>query len=115
MEDILYDTSEFSLSLRTDHLVSRQENLADFEDVAGSDANIAQLTRNGNMSSRQYDASVYSLKYKDTGCNRRGALPVPLAANDTCLPGWYCEYNSKARRGTDITELITMRDYRPSL
>lgn len=93
MDGILHENSEFSPSLET-HLVSRQDNLADFEDAAGGDANIAQLTQNGNMSSRQYGASVYSLEYEDTGCRRRGALPVPLAANDTCLPGWYCKYKA---------------------
>ena len=52
---------------------------------------LAQLSQFNNMSSRQYDAYVYQLTYKQTGCYQRGALPIPLAANNTCLPGWYCK------------------------
>lgn len=94
MDDIPHESSEFSPSLETTHhhLVSRQDNVADFEDAASSGSSLTQILRKGNMSSREYDASVYSLGYKDTGCYRKGALPVPLAANDTCLPGWFCEY-----------------------
>lgn len=88
--DTSWDTSEFSPSFETQHLVERQD-LADFENVAGSGEDLTQFVNNGNMSSRQYDAYVYSLEYQDTGCSRKGALPVPLAANDTCLPGWNCE------------------------
>lgn len=44
-----------------------------------------------NMSSLEYDGYVYSLGYNETGCRQPGALPVPLAKNDTCLPGWHCE------------------------
>lgn len=94
-----YDTTGFGLSLETaPYLVERQDasDLADLNNVAGTGtgnnaADLAQLQQSGNMSSRQYDAYVYSLNRSDTGCNRRGALPVPLANNDTCLPGWNCE------------------------
>lgn len=54
----------------------------------------AQLSQFNNMSSRQYDAYVFQLTYKQTGCYQRGALPIPLAANNTCLPGWYCKAES---------------------
>lgn len=86
-----YDISEFSPSLESAHLVGRQD-ASDLENAASGSTNLAQLSQNGNMSSREYGAYVYSLNKSDTGCNRQGALPVPLAANDTCLPGWYCEY-----------------------
>lgn len=94
--DHFYDTSGFELSLQTTHLVERQDvaSLANPNNVVGNSgnaANLAQLQQNGNMSSRQYGAYVYSLNSSDTGCLRSGALPVPLATNDTCLSGWNCE------------------------
>lgn len=93
-----YETSGFELSLETTHLVERQDasSSADFNDAAGGNnaADLAEFQQSGNMSSRQYDAYVYSLNSSDTGCHRRGALPVPLAANDTCLLGWNCECRS---------------------
>lgn len=108
--DDFYDMSAFAPSLQTHHLRIRQgqdledlegtdladpnqanENLAELEGAAGSNADANEILQNGNMSSRQYNAYVFSLGPERTGCFRRGALPVPLAANDTCLPGWNCE------------------------
>lgn len=106
--DGMHDIAEFETSLEGAHLLSRQtiNNLGDVQDAAGvsnadrqdvqdtagvSNADLTRLSRNGNMSSRAYDKYVYSLGKQRTGCERQGALPVPLAANDTCLPGWNCE------------------------
>lgn len=50
----------------------------------------SELATLNNFSTRQYDKYVYSLSWQRTGCYRKGGLPVPLATNDTCLPGWYC-------------------------
>lgn len=93
--DDLYEFSGFSPSLETHHLVEREDTdvLASLENAVDNDATLSEFARNANMSSRRYDAYVYSLGFKQTGCYRKGALPVPLAANDTCLPGWYCECN----------------------
>nr|OQO28977.1 hypothetical protein B0A51_03786 [Rachicladosporium sp. CCFEE 5018] len=44
----------------------------------------------GNMQSLDFDLYSYSLNYTVTGCYRQGALPVALAMNDTCLPGFHC-------------------------
>ena len=49
------------------------------------------LGKFNNMSSLQFDEYAYSLNYTQTGCYRKGALPVALAKNDTCLLGWYCK------------------------
>ena len=54
-------------------------------------AALNELSQFTNFSSRQYDAYVFSLNYRTTGCYQRGVLPAPLAANNTCLPGWYCK------------------------
>lgn len=39
--------------------------------------------------------------YTPFGCRREGAIPVPLmkAGNDTCLPGFHCEYPGLITRG----------------
>ncbi|KAK5681328.1 hypothetical protein LTR17_027504 [Elasticomyces elasticus] len=42
-----------------------------------------------NMSTLAFDAAAYNLSNTQTGCYRQGALPVALAQNDTCLPGWH--------------------------
>ncbi|KAK4545666.1 hypothetical protein LTR36_002619 [Oleoguttula mirabilis] len=51
---------------------------------------MAQLAQFNNMSTKQFDEAAYSLNYTQTGCYRQGSLPVALASNDTCLPGWHC-------------------------
>ena len=58
---------------------------------ASTVAALAELSQFNNMSGRQYDQYVFSLDYKTTGCYQRGALPIPLNANGSCLPGWHCE------------------------
>ena len=50
-----------------------------------------QLGQFNNMSGLEYDKYVMSLPTSETGCLQQGALPVPLAENDTCHAGWYCE------------------------
>lgn len=50
-----------------------------------------------NFSSVEWDATAYSLNYNQTYCYRPGSLPVALAMNDTCLPGFYCQ-NSNDRQ-----------------
>ena len=66
----------------------------------------ADLTQFNNFSTRQYDKYVFSLKSGRTGCYRRGALPVPLARNDTCLPGWYCKFKPSPKQvsGTHLIQ-----------
>ena len=66
-------------------LETRQQN------SGSTAAALAELSTFNNMSSRQYDKYVFSLDYKTTGCYQRGALPIPLNANGTCLPGWHCK------------------------
>jgi hypothetical protein len=55
---------------------------------------LAKLGQFQNFSSRQYDRYVFSLTWRTTGCYQRGVLPVPLARNNTCLPGFYCKSDS---------------------
>jgi hypothetical protein len=71
-------------------LIARQNSAQDVNQ--GADA-LAELGNFQNFSSRQYDRYVFSLTWRTTGCYQRGVLPVPLAPNNTCLPGFYCKYN----------------------
>ncbi|GAB7358916.1 hypothetical protein MBLNU230_g4136t1 [Neophaeotheca triangularis] len=43
-----------------------------------------------NFSSVEWDLAAHSLTYKQSYCYRPGSLPVALAWNDTCLPGFFC-------------------------
>ena len=63
---------------------------AAYASATAADANVADLSSFNNMSSIQFDEAAYSLNDTQTGCYRKGALPVALAENDTCLLGWYC-------------------------
>lgn len=58
-----------------------------------SEQALQELAQAQNFSSREYDRAVFSLTWKTTGCYQRGVLPVPLASNNTCLPGFYCKLN----------------------
>ncbi|KAK4981718.1 hypothetical protein LTR28_002977, partial [Elasticomyces elasticus] len=53
-----------------------------------SNANMSDLATFQNMSTLQWDEAVYSLPTSQTGCYRPGAIPMALAANDTCNLGF---------------------------
>lgn len=53
---------------------------------------VADLARYDNMNTKDFSHFAYSLNYTQTGCFSQGALPVALASEDICLPGWYCTY-----------------------
>ncbi|RMZ21655.1 hypothetical protein D0859_14333 [Hortaea werneckii] len=55
---------------------------------------IADLARYDNMNTKDFSHFAYSLNYTQTGCFSQGALPVALASEDICLPGWYCPNSS---------------------
>lgn len=51
---------------------------------------VVDLARYDNMNTKDFNRFAYSLNYTQTGCFSQGALPVALASEDICLPGWYC-------------------------
>ncbi|KAI6855134.1 hypothetical protein KC323_g8496 [Hortaea werneckii] len=55
---------------------------------------VADLARYDNMNTKDFSHFAYSLNYTQTGCFSQGALPVALASEDICLPGWYCPNSS---------------------
>ena len=57
----------------------------------GEVEDLSRLRTLNNYSGLAYDDYVSQLRYKETGCYQKGALPMPLAKGDECQPGWYCE------------------------
>ncbi|RMZ19812.1 hypothetical protein D0859_16193 [Hortaea werneckii] len=55
---------------------------------------MADLAQYDNMNTKNFNHFAYSLNYTQTGCFSQGALPVALASEDICLPGWYCPNSS---------------------
>lgn len=51
---------------------------------------LLELGLEDNMASTNFSLIAYNLTNRQTGCFRRGALPVALAWDDVCLPGFYC-------------------------
>jgi len=68
-----------------------QQSLA-VQDAGRLNANLLDSFENEDMQSMQFNAYAYSLNHTQTGCYRPGALPVALAMNDTCLPGFHCKF-----------------------
>lgn len=68
-----------------------QQSLA-VQDAGRLNADLLNTFEKQNMQSRTFNAYAYSLNYTQTGCYRPGSLPVALAMNDTCLPGFHCKY-----------------------
>lgn len=61
------------------------------EDASRTNPNLLNSFEGQNMQSMPFNAWAYSLNYTQTGCYRPGSLPVALAMNDTCLPGFHCK------------------------
>jgi len=70
-----------------------QQSLA-VQDAARVNADLLDRFENEDMQSMQFNAWSYSLNYTQTGCYRPGALPVALAMNNTCMPGFHCKFQT---------------------
>lgn len=67
-----------------------QQSLA-VQDATQANADLLERFENADMQSNDFNAWSYSLNYTQTGCYRQGSLPVALAMNDTCMPGFHCK------------------------
>jgi len=72
-------------------ILTPQQSLA-VQDAGRHNAHLLDSFEDENMQSMTFNAYAYSLNDTQTGCYRRGALPVALAMNDTCLPGFHCKF-----------------------
>lgn len=70
-----------------------QQSLA-VQDASRANADLLDRFKNADMQSMEFNAWSYSLNYTQTGCYRPGALPVALAMNDTCMPGFHCKFET---------------------
>ena len=70
-----------------------QQSLA-VQDAARVNADVLDRFENADMQSNDFNAWSYSLNYTQTGCYRQGSLPVALAMNDTCMPGFHCKFET---------------------
>lgn len=68
-----------------------QQSLA-VQDAARVNADLLDRFENEDMQSMEFNAWSYGLNYTQTGCYRPGALPVALAMNNTCMPGFHCKF-----------------------
>lgn len=104
---------------------SQTSALASIYATASARANpvqVADLAQYDSMNTKGFNHFAYSLNYTQTGCFSQGALPVALASEDICLPGWYCTYilslvrvslspflSRKISLGGDLKENISIR------
>ena len=83
--------AEIDTASATNAIPLTPQQSAAVEDAGRLNANLLDRFENQDMQSIQFNAYAYSLNYTQTGCYRPGSLPVALAMNDTCLPGFHCK------------------------
>lgn len=62
-----------------------------------------------NFSSQEYNDYILSLDPKTTGCYQRGVLPVPLALDNTCLPGFHCKWKINCKTKDRLILVVQVR------
>ena len=90
-DQLTTDYSDFATATQAITLTP-QQSLA-VQDAARLNADLLDRFENADMQSMEFNAWSYSLNYTQTGCYRHGSLPVALAMNDTCMPGFHCEFS----------------------
>lgn len=83
-------TVDFAMATSAISLTPQQS--LEVQSAGQANRNLLEGFEDLNMQSREFDAYAYSLNYTQTGCYRSGSLPVALALNDTCLPGFHCKF-----------------------
>jgi len=89
-----YATVDFATATNAVTLTPQQS--AAVQNAGQLNKNLLNGFENGDMQSVTFNAYAYSLNWTTTGCYRPGSLPVALAMNDTCLPGFHCKSLSHA-------------------
>jgi len=83
------DSSDMASATNAIDLTPQQSQAV--QDAGRMNPDLLTSFENENMQSMAFNAYAYSLNYTQTGCYRPGSLPVALAMNDTCLPGFHCK------------------------
>lgn len=110
------DYTDFATATAAITLTPEQSLAA--QDAARANADLLDRFENADMQSMEFNSWAYSLNYTQTGCYRPGALPVALAANDTCMPGFHCklktsilfEYGHLTKQQAPIPTMNTRRN-----
>jgi hypothetical protein len=84
-----YSTVDFASATNAISLTPQQS--AAVQDAGRLNKDVLEDFEDGNMQGATFNAYAYSLNWTQTGCYRPGSLPVALAMNDTCLPGFHCK------------------------
>jgi hypothetical protein len=87
-----YSTVDFATATNAITLTPQQS--AAVQDAGRLNKNLLENFKDANMQGVAFNAYAYSLNWTQTGCYRPGSLPVALAFNDTCLPGFHCKPHS---------------------
>jgi len=85
-----YATIDFATATNAITLTPQQS--AAVQNAGQANRDLLRGFENGDMQSVTFNAYAYSLNWTTTGCYRPGSLPVALAMNDTCLPGFHCKH-----------------------
>jgi hypothetical protein len=89
-----YSTIDFATATNAITLTPQQS--AAVQDAGRPNENLLENFEDGNMQGATFNTYAYSLNWTQTGCYRPGALPVAMAENDTCMPGFHCESSCHA-------------------
>jgi hypothetical protein len=90
-----YSTVDFASATNAITTLTPQQSAA-VQDAGRINKDLLEDFEDGNMQSATFNTYAYSLNWTQTGCYRPGSLPVALAMNDTCLPGFHCKLPSYA-------------------
>lgn len=92
MDDLLTaDHSTVDYATATNAVTLSPQQSAAVENAGQFNNDLLKDFEDGNMQGMTFNTYAYSLNWTQTGCYRPGSLPVALADNDTCLPGFYCK------------------------
>jgi hypothetical protein len=89
-----YSTIDFATATNAITLTPQQS--AAVQDAGRLNENLLENFEDGNMQGATFNTYAYSLNWTQTGCYRPGALPVAMAENDTCMPGFHCKSSCHA-------------------
>ena len=93
-DQLLAGHSTVDFASATNAITLTPQQSAAVQDAGRLNKDLLGDFEDGNMQGATFNAYAYSLNWTQTGCYRPGSLPVALAMNDTCLPGFHCKHLS---------------------
>jgi hypothetical protein len=99
-DQLTADYSTVNFASATNAITLTPQQSAAVQNAGRLNKNLLEDFEDGNMQGMTFNTYAYSLNWTQTGCYRPGSLPVALAMNDTCLPGFHCKSLSYAKAST---------------